>query len=165
LGHFKQAGVNYSVLRVLAHQQQGIAILKDEGQILFPHRVYLRKPLRTYEGKEKEKGSHQRRFSIADQELEMMAVIGKIAAALSQSAGHTVEVYKAEENMPNFRVFVTTTEEGDHAVVMLRGSKVTVIPLFREVPEKLVWHIEILRKEIPAIEVEVITREAAESDV
>jgi hypothetical protein len=49
--------------------------------------------------------------------------------------------------------------------VMLRGSKVTVIPLFREVPEKLVWHIEILRKEIPAIEVEVITSEAAESDV
>ena len=97
--------------------------------------------------------------------LEMMAVIGKIAAALSQSAGHTVEVYKAEESMPNFRVFVTTTEEGDHAVVMLRGSKVTVIPLFRETPEKLVWHIEILRKEIPAIEVEVITREEAESDI
>jgi hypothetical protein len=102
---------------------------------------------------------------MADNELEMIAVIGKIAAALSQSAGHTVEVYKAEESMPNFRVFVTTTEEGDHAVVMLRGSKVTVIPLFREVPEKLVWHIEILRKEIPAIEVEVITREAAESDL
>ena len=37
---------------------------------------------------------------MADQELEMMAVIGKIAAALSQSAGHTVEVYKAEESMP-----------------------------------------------------------------
>jgi hypothetical protein len=102
---------------------------------------------------------------MADNELEMIAVIGKIAAALSQSAGHTVEVYKAEESMPNFRVFVTTTDEGDHAVVMLRGSKVTVIPLFREVPEKLVWHIEILRQEIPAIEVEVITREATESDV
>jgi hypothetical protein len=103
--------------------------------------------------------------SMADNELEMIAVIGKIAAALSQSAGHTVEVYKAEESMPNFRVFVTTTEEGDHAVVMLRGSKVTVIPLFKEVPEKLVWHIEILRKEIPAIEVEVISREAAERDL
>ena len=42
---------------------------------------------------------------MADQELEMMAVIGKIAAALSQSAGHTVEVYKAEESMPNFPCF------------------------------------------------------------
>jgi len=99
-----------------------------------------------------------------DQELEMIAVIGKIAAALSQSAGHTVEVYKAEESTPNFRVFITTTEEGDHAVVMLRGSKVTVIPLFKESPEKLIWHIEILRKEIPGIEVEVVTSEAAESD-
>jgi len=99
-----------------------------------------------------------------DQELEMIAVIGKIAAALSQSAGHTVEVYKAEESTPNFRVFITTTEEGDHAVVMLRGSKVTVIPLFKETPEKLVWHIEILRKEIPGIEVEVVTSEVAESD-
>ena len=49
---------------------------------------------------------------MADQELEMMAVIGKIAAALSQSAGHTVEVYKAEESMPNFRVFITTIEQG-----------------------------------------------------
>jgi hypothetical protein len=39
--------------------------------------------------------------------------------------------------MPNFREFVTTTEEDDHAVVMLRGSKVTVNPLFRETPEKL----------------------------
>ncbi len=102
---------------------------------------------------------------MADKELEMIAVIGKIAAALSQSAGHTVEVYKAEESIPNFRVFVTTTEEGDHAVVMVRGSKVTVVPLFREAPEKLVWHIEILRKEIPAIEVEVIPGEAAESDL
>jgi hypothetical protein len=90
---------------------------------------------------------------MADQELEMMAVIGKIAAALSKSAGRTIEVYKAEESMPNFRVFVTTTEEGDHAVV------------FRETPEKLVWHIEILRKEIPSIEVEVIkTGEVAERD-
>ncbi len=95
------------------------------------------------------------------------SVLGIVEKALDdvQSAGHTFEVYKAEESMPNFRVFVTTTEEGDHAVVMLRGSKVTVIPLFRETPEKLVWHIEILRKEIPAIEVEVITRKAAESDV
>jgi hypothetical protein len=100
-----------------------------------------------------------------DQELEMIAVIGKIAAALSQSAGHTVEVYKAEESTPNFRVFITTTEEGDHAVVMLRGSKVTVIPLFKETPEKLIWHIEILRKDIPGIEVEVVTSEASESDV
>jgi len=100
-----------------------------------------------------------------DQELEMIAVIGRIAAALSQSAGHTVEVYKAEESTPNFRVFITTTEEGDHAVVMLRGSKVTVIPLFKEAPEKLIWHIEILRKEIPGIEVEVVTSQAAESDV
>jgi hypothetical protein len=100
-----------------------------------------------------------------DQELEMIAVIGKIAAALSQSAGHTVEVYKAEESTPNFRVFITTTEEGDHAVVMLRGSKVTVIPLFKESPEKLIWHIEILRKEIPGIEVEVVTSEVGESDV
>jgi len=33
---------------------------------------------------------------MADNGLEMIAVIGKIAAALSQSAGHTVEVYKAE---------------------------------------------------------------------
>ena len=48
---------------------------------------------------------------------------------------------------------------------MLRGSKVTVIPLFRETPEKLIWHIEILRKEIPSIEVEVVTRESAESDL
>ena len=120
----------------------------------------------TYEGKEKEKGSAQHKeVSMADKELEMMAVIGKIAAALSQSAGHTVEVYKAEESMPNFRIFVTTTEEGDHAVVMLRGSKVTVVPLFKEIPEKLVWHIEIIRKEIPAIEVEVIPGEAAESDL
>jgi hypothetical protein len=100
-----------------------------------------------------------------DQELEMIAVIGRIAAALSQSAGHTVEVYKAEESTPNFRVFITTTEEGDHAVVMLRGSKVTVIPLFKESPEKLIWHIEILRKDIPGIEVEVVTSEAAESDL
>jgi uracil phosphoribosyltransferase len=122
--------------------------------------------LTTYEGKEKEKGAHNtRRFSMADEELEMIAVIGKIAAALSHSAGHTVEVYKAEESTPNFRVFVTTTDEGEHAVVMLRGSKVTVIPLFKEVPEKLVWHIEILRKEIPAIEVEVFYGEAAESDL
>lgn len=118
-----------------------------------------------YEGKEKEKRSAQHKeVSMADKELEMMAVIGKIAAALSQSAGHTVEVYKAEESIPNFRIFVTTTEEGDHAVVMLRGSKVTVVPLFKETPEKLVWHIEIIRKEIPAIEVEVIPGEAAESD-
>ena len=36
---------------------------------------------------------------MADQDLEMFAVIGKIAAALSQSAGHTVEVYKAEESI------------------------------------------------------------------
>ena len=50
-------------------------------------------------------------------------------------------------------------------MVMLRGSKVTVIPLFKEAPEKLIWHIEILRKEIPAIEVEVISSEATESDV
>ena len=101
---------------------------------------------------------------MADQELEMIAVIGKIAAALSKSAGHTVEVYKAEESVPNFRVFITTTEEGDHAVVMLHGSKVTVVPLLREIPEKLIWHIEILRKEIPGIEVEVITGVMAESD-
>jgi hypothetical protein len=100
-----------------------------------------------------------------DQELEMIAVIGKIAAALSQSAGHTVEVYKAEESTPNFRVFITTTEEGDHAVVMLKGSKVTVIPLFKESPEKLIWHIEILRIELPGIEVEVVTNEVAESEV
>ena len=103
---------------------------------------------------------------MADQDLEMFAVIGKIAAALSQSAGHTVEVYKAEESMPNFRVFITTIEEGDHAVVMLRGSKVTVIPHFRETPEKLIWHIEILRKELPGVEVELMSaREAAESDL
>jgi hypothetical protein len=102
---------------------------------------------------------------MSDQELEMIAVIGKIAAALSQSAGHTVEVYKAEESTPNFRVFITTTEEGDHAVVMLRGSKVTVIPLFKESPEKLIWHIEILRKEIPGIEVDVVTNEVTQSDV
>ena len=102
---------------------------------------------------------------MTDQDLEMIALIGKIAAALSQSAGHTVEVYKAEESTPNFRIFITTTEEGDHAVVMLRGSKITVIPLFKETPEKLVWHIEILRKEIPAIEVEVVTGEVAESDL
>ena len=84
----------------------------------------------------------------------------------TQSAGHKIEVYKAEESMPSFRVFITTTEEGDHAVVMLRGSKVTVIPLFRETPEKLVWHIEILRKEKPGIEVELMSaEEAAESDL
>jgi hypothetical protein len=126
----------------------------------------LEKALDYLRGQRKGKRSAQHKeVSMADQELEMMAVIGKIAAALSQSAGHTVEVYRAEESMPNFRVFVTTTEEGDHAVVMLRGSKVTVVPLFKETPEKLVWHIEILRKEIPAIEVEVIHGEAAESDL
>ena len=59
----------------------------------------------TYEAKKS-------RFSMADQELEMMAVIGKIAAALSQSAGHTVEVYKAEESMPNFRVFSQPQRRG-----------------------------------------------------
>ena len=96
-----------------------------------------------------------------DNDLEMIGIIGKIATALSKSAGHTVEVYRVEESMPNFRVFVTTTEEGDHAVVMLRGSKVTVIPLFKEIPENLIWHIEILRKEIPGIEVEVVHGEAA----
>ena len=139
---------------------------KKQTSISYSDLGILEKALDDVRGqREGNRSTHLRRFSMADQELEMMAVIGKIAAALSQSAGHTVEVYKAEESMPNFRVFVTTTEEGDHAVVMLRGSKVTVIPLFRETPEKLVWHIEILRKEIPAFEVEVITREATESDM
>jgi hypothetical protein len=98
----------------------------------------LEKALEYVRGQRKGKGgTHQRRFSMPDQELEMIAVICKIAAALSKSAGHTVEVYKAEESTPHFRVFVTTTEEGDHAVVMVHGSKVTVIPLFKESPEKL----------------------------
>jgi hypothetical protein len=102
------------------------------------------------------------------------SVLGILEKALGYVRGqrkrkekeHTsVEVYKAEESIPNFRVFVTTTEEGDHAVAMLRGSKVTVTPLFKEAPGKLIWHIEILRKEIPGLEVEVVTREAAENDL
>ena len=35
-----------------------------------------------------------------DKDMEMLSVLGKIAAALSRSAGHTVEVYKAEESTP-----------------------------------------------------------------
>ena len=97
-----------------------------------------------------------------DKELEMINVLGKITTALSKSAGHTVEVYKAEESTPPFRVYLTTTEEGDHAVVLVHDSKVTVLPLFKEEPEKLLWHIEILRKEIPSIEVDVIPLKRAE---
>ena len=68
--------------------------------------------------------------------------------------------------MPNFEVFIQPSEEGDHAVVMLRGSKVTVIPHFRETPEKLIWHIEIWGENIPGVEVELMSaREAAESDL
>ena len=63
-----------------------------------------------------------------DKDMEMLSVLGKIAAALSRSAGHTVEVYKAEESTPPFRVYLTTTEEGDHAVVLVHGTKVTVLP-------------------------------------
>ncbi len=58
-----------------------------------------------------------------DKDMEMLSVLGKIAAALSRSAGHTVEVYKAEESTPPFRVYLTTTEEGDHAVVLVHGNK------------------------------------------
>ena len=47
-----------------------------------------------------------------NKDMEMLSVLGKIAAALSRSAGHTVEVYKAEESTPPFRVYLTTTEEG-----------------------------------------------------
>jgi len=91
-----------------------------------------------------------------DKELEMITVLSKITAALSKSAGHTVEVYKAEESTPPFRVYLTMTEEGDHARVLVHDAKVTVLPLFKEEPENLLWHIEVLRKEIPSLEVEVI---------
>jgi len=47
-----------------------------------------------------------------DKDIEMLSVLGKITAALSQSAGHTVEVYKAEQSTPPFRVYLITTEEG-----------------------------------------------------
>ena len=90
------------------------------------------------------------------EELEMLSVIAKIAKALSLSAGHTVEVYKAEESLPPFRVFLTTTVEGDHAVVLVHGSKVTVLPLFKEEPEGLLWHIEVVRKELAPLEIEMV---------
>ena len=47
-----------------------------------------------------------------DKDMDMLSVLARIAAVLSQSAGHTVEVYKAEESTPPFRVYLTTTEEG-----------------------------------------------------
>ncbi len=90
-----------------------------------------------------------------DKDIEMLSVLGKITAALSQSAGHTVEVYKAEESTPPFRVYLITTEEGDHAVVLVHGTKVTVLPLAKEEPEGLLWHIEVIRKEIAPLEIEV----------
>ena len=98
-----------------------------------------------------------------DEDIEMLSVLGKIAAALSRSAGHTVEVYKAEESIPPFRVYLTTTEEGDHAVVLVHGTKVTVLPLFKEKPESLLWHIEVIRKEIAPLEVEVFPFEEKKS--
>ena len=88
-----------------------------------------------------------------DKDMEMLSVLGKIATALSRSAGHTVEVYKAEESTPPFRVYLTTTEEGDHAVVLVHGTKVTVLPLAKEEPEGLLWHIEVIRKEIAPLEI------------
>jgi hypothetical protein len=98
-----------------------------------------------------------------DKDIEMLSVIGKIAKALSKSAGHTVEVYKAEESTPPFRVYLTTTEEGDHAVVLVHGTKVTVLPLFKEEPEGLLWHIEVVRKELASLEIEVVTLEEKKS--
>jgi hypothetical protein len=53
----------------------------------------LEKGLDDVRGQRKSKKDHTTQGdSIADNELEMIAVIGKIAVALSQSAGHTVEV-------------------------------------------------------------------------
>jgi hypothetical protein len=98
-----------------------------------------------------------------DKDMEMLSVLGKIAAALSRSAGHTVEVYKAEESTPPFRVYLTTTEEGDHAVVLVHGTKVTVLPLSKEEPEGLLWHIEVVRKEIAPLEIEVVPFEEKKS--
>jgi hypothetical protein len=90
-----------------------------------------------------------------DKDIEMLSVLGKITAALSRSAGHTIEIYKAEESTPPFRVYLTTTVEGEHAVVLIHGTKVTVLPLFKEEPESLLWHIEVIRKEITPLEIEV----------
>jgi hypothetical protein len=87
---------------------------------------------------------------------DMLSVLGRIAAALSRSAGHTVELYKAEESTPPFRVYLTTTDEGHHAVVLIHENKVTVLPLFNEEPESLLWHIEIVRKELAPLEVEIM---------
>lgn len=98
-----------------------------------------------------------------DNDIEMLSVLGKITAALSQSAGHTVEVYKAEESTPPFRVYLITTEEGDHAVVLVHGTKVTVLPLAKEEPEGLLWHIEVIRKEIAPLEIEVVPFEKKKS--
>ena len=98
-----------------------------------------------------------------DKDMEMLSILGKIAAALSRSAGHTVEVYKAEESTPPFRVYLTTTEEGNHAVVLLHKTKVTVLPLFNEEPESLLWHIEVVRKEIAPLEIEVFPFEEKKS--
>src|SRR6202011_3495862 len=100
--------------------------------------------------------SRTERNSSMDKDMEMLSVLGKIAAALSRSAGHTVEVYKAEESTPPFRVYLTTTEEGDHAIVLVHGTKVTVLPLAKEEPEGLLWHIEVVRKEIAPLEIEVV---------
>jgi hypothetical protein len=100
--------------------------------------------------------SRTERKSSMDKDMEMLSVLGKIAAALSRSAGHTVEVYKAEESTPPFRVYLTTTEEGDHAIVLVHGTKVTVLPLAKEEPEGLLWHIEVVRKEIAPLEIEVV---------
>jgi hypothetical protein len=90
-----------------------------------------------------------------DKDIEMLSVLGKITAALSRGAGHTVEIYKAEESTPPFRVYLITTVEGEHAVVLVHGTKVTVLPLAKEEPEGLLWHIEVVRKEIAPLEIEV----------
>jgi hypothetical protein len=103
------------------------------------------------------------RKSSMDKDMDMLSVLARIAAVLSQSAGHTVEVYKAEESTPPFRVYLTTTEEGNHAVVLVHNSKVTVLPLFNEEPESLLWHIEVVRKEIAPLEIEVIPFEEKKS--
>ena len=72
-------------------------------------------------------------------------------------------MYKTEESTPPFRVYLTTTEEGDHAVALVHGTKVTVLPLAREEPEGLLWHIEVIRKEIAPLEIEVAPFEEKKS--
>jgi hypothetical protein len=97
-------------------------------------------------------------------DLEVVGLAGKISAALSKNAGHTVEMTAATESLPDFRIFVTTTEEGDHAVVMVKGSKVIVVALHKEVPEKIIWSIEIVRKALPSMEIEMALPEALEEE-